>query len=69
MQKVSERDVCRIIMDRNEVLSSKIAEIVIAAVGNDTDSQKLKELVDKIKGETTKMTNTTLDAVIKQFSK
>ena len=66
---VKERDVCRIIMDRNEVLASKISELVVTELGGDLGTDRLREVISKIKAETTRTTDTTMDAVIKLFAK
>lgn len=66
---IKERDVCRIIIDRNEVLASKISELIVAELGGDLDTGRLREVISKIKAETVMTTDTTVDAVIKLFAK
>ena len=66
---VKERDVCRIILDRNEVLASRISNLLIESAGKDLDEKQLRDLVSKIKAETVKSSNSTVDTIINLFSR
>ena len=66
---VKEKDVCRIILDRNEVLAARISNLLIESTGKDLDEERLRSLVAEIKAETTKSSNSTVDAIISLFSK
>jgi hypothetical protein len=66
---VKEKDVCRIILDRNEVLAARISNLLIESAGKDLDEKHLRSLVAEIKAETTKSSNSTVDAIISLFSK
>ncbi len=52
MNSVKENDVCRTIIDRNEVLSQKISQNIASELGSEVDNGKLRELLAKIRAET-----------------
>jgi len=64
---VKQRDVCRMVLDRNEVLADQIATLILESVGNEVSNESLKDLIVKIKAETTKSSNSTVDAIINLF--
>ena len=67
MGNVKQRDVCRMVLDRNEVLADQIATLILESVGNEVSNESLKDLIVKIKAETTKSSNSTVDAIINLF--
>ena len=69
LANINQRDVCRVILDRNEVLGTRITELVMEKAGNDIDPAALRDLVQLIRAETTKSSNATVDAVVNLFSK
>ena len=67
MGNVKQRDVCRMVLDRNEVLADQIATLILESVGNEVSNESLRDLIVKIKAETTKSSNSTVDAIINLF--
>jgi len=50
-------------------LAARISNLLIESAGKDLDEKHLRSLVAEIKAETTKSSNSTVDAIISLFSK
>ena len=69
MSSIKERDVCRLVIERNEVLSSQIKSLVIEAAGSKLDQEELKNLFSKVEAAQISSTDGTVGAISKLFSK
>tara|TARA_R100000008_G_scaffold74193_1_gene52913 strand:- start:5351 stop:5560 length:210 start_codon:yes stop_codon:yes gene_type:complete len=69
MSSAKERDVCRLVIERNEVLSNQVKNLILEAAGSQLDQEVLKDLFGKVEAAQVSSTNGTVGAISNLFSK
>tara|TARA_R110000824_G_scaffold198468_1_gene382490 strand:+ start:356 stop:586 length:231 start_codon:yes stop_codon:yes gene_type:complete len=69
MSVPKEREVCRLVIDRNEVMANQIKNIVIEIAGSKLTAEELKDVSNRVSAAQTTSTDGTVGAISKLFSK
>jgi len=69
MSVIKEREVCRLVIERNEVMADQMKNIVIEIAGSKLSPEELKEVSRRVSAAQTISTDGIIGAISKLFSK